>query len=110
MSLAGLPFLLGTVVLISVIVHMLFGSWRVHLDRGTARFFIGVGPFGRWREIAFGADTRVELPDAHVKVRCIPQQVITVTTGDHTVDFGAKLPHDVRLYFAEVLREAVGKV
>jgi len=33
-----------------------------------------------------------------------------VTTGERTVDFGAKLPHDVRLYIAGVLREAVGKI
>jgi hypothetical protein len=110
MSLAGLPFVLGTIFLLGMIVFLLFGSWRVHLDRSTARFFTGVGPFGRRREIAFGVNTRVELPDAYVKVRRIPQQVITVTTGERTVDFGAKLPHDVRLYFAEVLREAVGKI
>lgn len=109
-SLAGLPFVIGTVFLIGLIVFFLFGSWRVHLDRGAARFFTGVGPFGRRREIAFGADTRVEIPDACVKVRRLPQQFITVTTGDRTVDFGAKLPHDVRLYIANVLREAVGKI
>jgi hypothetical protein len=110
MSLAGLPFLIGTIFLLGMIVFLLFGSWRVHLGRGTVRFFTGVGPFGRRRKIAFGADTRVELPDAYVKVRRIPQQVITVTTGEQTVDFGAKMPHDVRFYFAEVLREAVGKI
>ena len=110
MSLAGMPFVIGTVFLVILIVFFLFGSWRVHLDRGTARFFTGVGPFGRRREIAFGADTRVELPDAYVKVRRHPQQLITVTTGDRTIDFGAKLPHDVRLYIANVLREAVGKI
>jgi hypothetical protein len=110
MSLAGLPFLIGTIFLLGMIVFLLFGSWRVHLDRGRVRFFTGVGPFGRRREIAFGADTRVELPDGYVKVRRIPQQVITVTTGERTVDFGARLPHDVRLYIAGVLREAVGKI
>jgi hypothetical protein len=109
-SLAGLPFVIGTVFLVGLIIFSLFGSWRVHLDRGTARFFTGVGPFGRRRAIAFGADTRVELPDAYVKVRRLPQQFITVTTGDHTVDFGARLPHDVRRYVAQVLREAVGKI
>jgi hypothetical protein len=110
MSLAGLPFVLGTTFLLGMIVFLLFGSWRVHLDRGTARIFTGVGPFGRRRDIAFGADTRVELPDAYVKARRTPQQVITVTTGERTVDFGAKMPHDVRLYIANVLREAVGKI
>jgi len=110
MTLAGLPFVIGTFVLVGAIIFMLFGSWRVHLDRGVARFFVGVLPFGRRNEIAFDAGTRVELLDAHVKVRRIPQQVIAITTGDRTVDFGAGLPHDVRLYFAAVLRGAIGRI
>ena len=110
MSVAGLPFVIGTVFLLGMIIFLLFGSWRVHLDRGKARFFTGVGPVGRRREIALGADARVELADAYAKVRRIPQQIITVKNGDRTVDFGAKLPHDIRLYFAEVLREAAGKI
>lgn len=110
MTLAGLPFVIGTFVLVGAIIFMLFGSWRVHLDRGVARFFVGVIPFGRRNEIAFDATTRVELLDAYVKVRRIPQQIIAVTTGNKTVNFGAGLPHDARLYFAAVLREAVGKI
>lgn len=110
MSLAGLPFVIGTLVLIGVILFLLFGSWRIHLDRGIARFFVGIGLFGRRNEIPFDAGTKVELLDAYVKVRRIPKQVIAVTSGSRTVNFGAGLPHDVRLYFADVLREAVGKV
>jgi len=110
MSLAGLPFLIGTIVLIGVIFFLLFGGWRVHLDRGVARFFVGVGPFGRRNEIPFDAGTNVELLDAYVKVRRIPKQVIAVTSGSRTVNFGAGMPHDVRLYFAAVMREAVGKI
>ena len=110
MTLAGLPFVIGTLVLVGTIIFMLFGSWRVHLDRGVARFFVGVIPFGRRNEIAFDAGTRVELLDAYVKVRRIPQQIIAITTGERTVNFGAGLPHDVRLYFAAVLRGAIGRI
>jgi hypothetical protein len=107
-SLAGLPFLVGTFVLLGVIVFMLFGSWRVHIDRGRARFFVGVGPVGRRHEIALDASTQVRLSDAYVKVRRLPQQFITVTSGDRTVQFGAGLPHDVRVYLAAMLRKASG--
>ena len=107
-SLAGLPFLIWTFVLLGVIIFMLFGSWRVHIDRGRARFFVGVGPFGRRNEIAFDAGTQVTMPDAYVKVRRLPQQLIAVTTGTHTVQFGSGLPPEVRLFLAAVLRKAVG--
>ena len=110
MSLAGLPFAIGTIVLIGVIFFLLFGRWRVHLDRGVARFFVGVGPFGQRNEIPFDAGTKVELLDAYVKVRRIPKQVIAVTSGSRTVNYGSGMPDDVRLYFAAVLREAVGKI
>ena len=83
---------------------------RVHLDRGVARFFVGVLPFGRRNEIVFDATTRVELLDAYVKVRRIPQQIIAITTGERTVNFGGGLPHNVRLYFAAVLRGAIGRI
>lgn len=110
MSLAGLPFVIGTIVLVAVILFMLFGKWRVQINRGVARFFVGIGPCGRHNEIAFDGGTRVDLPDAYVKVRRIPRQVIKVTTGERTVNFAAGMPHEVRLYFAAVLREAVGKI
>ena len=107
-SLAGLPFVVGTIVLLGVIVFMLFGAWRVNIDRGRVRFFVGVGPIGRRNEIALGAGTRVSLTDAYVKVRRFPQQLITVTTGEQTVQFGSGLPHEVRVYLAALLRKATG--
>jgi len=110
MTLAGLPFVIGTFVLVGAVIFMLFGSWRVHLDRGIARFFVGVLPFGRRNDIAFDAGTRVELLDAYVKVQRIPQQIIAITTGERTVNFGAGLPHDARLYFAAILRSATGRI
>lgn len=106
MSLAGLPFVIGTIVLLGVILFMLFGSWRVHIERGRARFFTGVGPVGKTREIVFDATTRVQLGDAYVKVRRLPQQLISVTTGDRRLQYGAGLPHDVRVYLAAILRQA----
>jgi hypothetical protein len=104
-SLAGLPFVLGTVVLISVIVHLLFGHWRMHIDRGTVRVFAGVGPFGRRREMTLGSDALVSLgPGLHRRGR--RRQDIILEHEGRRVNFGGTLPDDVRLFIAAVLRQA----
>ena len=105
-SLAGLPFLLGTIVLVSVILYMLFGHWRVHIDRGTARVFNGLGPFGRHRELALRPDTAVHLVASRVRVNGQPRREIRVSTDDTRTNFGAILPEDVRLFLAALLRQA----
>ena len=106
-SLAGLPFLLGTIVLISVIAHMLFGRWHVHLDRGTARLFTGVGPFGRRREMTLGPGAQVSLAPGRVHRRGRRTQDIILEHDGRRVNFGGSLPDEVRLFFAAVLRQAV---
>jgi hypothetical protein len=105
-SLAGLPFLLGTMVLVSVILYMLLGRWRVHIDRGTARVFHGLGPLGRHREIALRHDTQVSLVASRVRVNGQPRREIRVITDDARTNFGATLPEDVRLFLAALLRQA----
>ena len=106
-SLAGLPFVLGTVVLISVIVHMLFGRWRVHIDRGTVRIFAGVGPFGRGKEMTLGPGARVRLGPGRLHRRGRSTQDIILEHDGRRVNFGGSLPDDVRLFLAAVLRQAV---
>ena len=106
-SLAGLPFVLGTVVLISVIIHLLFGCWRVHIDRGTVRIFTGVGPFGRRREMTLGPGARVSLGPSRVHRRGRRTQDIILEHEGRRVNFGATLPDEVLLFFAAVLRQAV---
>lgn len=106
-SLAGLPFVLGTVVLISVIVHLLFGRWRMHIDRGTVRVFAGVGPFGRRREMTLGSGALVSLAPGRVHRRGHRTQDIILEHEGRRVHFGATLPDDVRLFIAAVLRQAV---
>jgi hypothetical protein len=105
-SLAGLPFVLGTVVLVTVILHMLFGRWRLHIDRGTARVFSGLGPIGRHRELALRPGTKVHLVPSRVRVNGRPRRAIRVSTDDNVTDFGALLPEDVRLFLAALLRQA----
>ena len=45
-SLAGLPFLIGTVILVSVIVSLLLVRWVITLNKGEGTVFVGRGSFG----------------------------------------------------------------
>lgn len=106
-SLAGLPFVLGTVVLLCVIAFMMFGRWQLQIGRGTARLFHGVGPLGRHREIALVPGTEVRLVPSHLRVNGRTRGQISIATEGREVSFGAALPDEVRIFFAEVLRQAV---
>jgi hypothetical protein len=105
-SLMGLPFVFGTLVLVSVILFMLAGQHRVGLDRGYLETFSGVGSIGRRRRIPFGPGSNVRLIDSQIKVNRIPQHLIAVTTGDQTLRFGTMLPHNARLFIAAALQKA----
>lgn len=104
------PFLIGTIVLLGVITYLLFGAWRLQIERGHIRLFQGVGPFGWNREIAINRASTVVIKDSAWIVNGRPTQEIAITTGDQHLEFGAMLPDDVRRYVASVLREAAKTV
>lgn len=106
-SLAGLPFLFGTVFLLAVIANMLFGRWRVLIDRGVARIFNGVGPVGRHREVMLTPDTKVRLIPSSLRVNGRQRTQIELSSEGRVVKFGASLPDNVCVFFAAVLRKAV---
>lgn len=59
-ALAGLPFLIGTAVLLTFIAFLLFGTRRLSITPGRAEAFVGLGPFGwkkRWRSARPRAST-----------------------------------------------------
>ena len=106
-SLAGLPFVIGTVILLAVIANMLFGHWRLLIDRGMARVFNGIGPVGRHLEVPLTADTRIRLIPARLRVNGRQRTQIEIANDDRVVHFGASLPDDVCSFFAAVLRKAL---
>jgi DNA-directed RNA polymerase subunit RPC12/RpoP len=105
-SLFGLPFLAGSVFLVCLTVLLVFGAWRLRLDRGVCEMFTGVGPLGRRLSIPLAAGTQVRLEPGAFRQNRVPQMDIVVTTGDRQVKFGATLPQEVRLYLAAVINKA----
>ena len=106
LSLAGLPFLIGALLMLWLIAFMLLGYRRVHIDRGQCEIFTGVGSIGRRRRIALSPDSSVRLELSSLRVNNVPQRHVVISTGTQTVKFGATLPENVRVFFAAALKKA----
>ena len=109
-SLFGLPFLLGTVVLCSVIMFLLFGRWEVKLRRGEGTVFTGVGPAGWRRRFAFGPGVQVSLEQSSFEVNHQRQEAIVVTqSGQKLISFGAPMqPREVKVFIAAAMTRVTG--
>lgn len=58
-SLFGLPFLIGTIVLVTVCLMSLFGRTLVSVENGKALIFMGIGSIGWYRRFDWIAIDRV---------------------------------------------------
>lgn len=109
-SLFGLPFLIGTVALVSVIFFNLFGSWRIRFALDVCEVSLGVGPF-RWsRRQPYDRTSRVSLQMSNVRVNNVPQEVICLETGDRSLKFGSLLRKDAKTYIAAVARQTLAGI
>jgi len=99
----GLPFLFGTVILLSVIAYMLFGRWRVSMRDGHGEVFAGIGSLGWTRRFDYSADTIVSLKKSKVSVNEVPQDGICVRTGSEELVFGALFKDDAKRFIAAAI-------
>lgn len=108
-GLFGIPFLLGTLVLLAIVAYLAFGQTTVTLSKGRIRTFTGVFGLGRTREMECGPGTAVAIAQSNFRSNNVPQPEIVVKSGDATLKFGAMaIPNDVLPYVAAVLRRAAG--
>jgi len=106
-SLFGIPFLLGTMVLVSIILLTLYGKTIVTLSRGRVQVFNGVFGIGRTQEIACRKGTHVSLEKSSATKNHVPQMQIVLRSENQILKFGAlSLSKETRRYVAAVLRRA----
>ncbi len=109
LSLFGLPFLAGTVVLTTVILYCLFGRTAVTLSKGRIQIFTGLFGVGRSREMECGPGTAVAIAQSNFRSNNATQPEIVVTSGENRLKFGAMtIPNEALPYVAAVLRRAAG--
>ena len=108
MSLFGLPFLIGTIVLVSTILFGLFGRWRISFNQGTLEVAAEIGPVGWTRRISYDRDTRVSIKTSGWSKNGNPQEAIHLTNCEKTLKFGSTLPDEAKRFVAEAIRRTIG--
>jgi hypothetical protein len=106
-GLFGLPFLLGTVLLVSIILYLLFGKTTVTLKKGLVTLHTGVFGRGRTKELVCEKGTVVTLEPSSYRVNNVRQSEVVVSSGGKQLRFGAaSLSDEGKRYVAGVLRRA----
>lgn len=59
LSLFGLPFLFGSLLLLTICLFLLFGKHVLRLSAGKGSYFVGIGPIGRTRHFRYGHASKV---------------------------------------------------
>ena len=106
-SLFGLPFLIGTIIFVSVIIVLLFGSWKITLLNGQGTVFFGAGPLGWTRRFTYDRDTRVGLRNSSVQVNDVPQKGILIRNGGAELTFGSLFPEAAKHYIAAAIKNEI---
>lgn len=106
-SLAGLPFLIGTVVLISMIAFLLFGNWRIRFAQEICEVSVGVGPIRWTRRQPYDRTSRVSLQKSSIEVNNVRQEVICLETDGKVLKFGSMIQGEAKPYIAAVVRQTV---
>lgn len=109
-SLFGLPFLLGTVVLLSIITFLFAGKWRITLKKGVGTVFVGVGTLGWTRTFSYNRDTLVSMRMTNVRVNEVSQKGILIRNETADLVFGTMLKEDAKQFItAVIMKEAKGR-
>jgi len=117
-SLFGLPFLIGTVVLVSSCLFMLFGKRVLTLERGKGTYFWGVGPIGFRQCFTFDRRTKVNRGSTSYRVggsrygdgHPLCELHLTHPDNPNTVHICAGMSEDALDYVEAVLKREAGKV
>jgi hypothetical protein len=106
MSLLGIPFVLGTLILVPAALMTLFGKVAVRSSGDQGAVFVGVGPFGwsrrfHWSEIRAVRSSQTQWQRNH---RPLP---VIELDGPKPIRFGTQLSRKRREFVLAVLRRMV---
>lgn len=104
-SLFGIPFLIGTIILVSLILSLLLGAWKITLHNGQGTVFFGIGPLGWTRRFTYNRDTQVGFRNSSVRVNNVQQKRILIQNGDAEFIFGSLFPEQAKHYIAAVIKK-----
>ena len=103
-ALLGIPFLLGTILLLCTICTMLFGKKILTLSNGKGTYAFKVFGIGRTKHFELNRSTRIENTETNYQVNHNTQPQITITNGSKRVNMFAGLRYDAMDYIIALLR------
>ena len=106
-SLFGLPFLFGTIFLLSIISFMIFGAWRFRLEKSRFEVFVGVGRIGWRRRLPIGPDSRFSIKRSTMTVNDVRQNGIELATGKEKTLFAASIDDESKNWLASALEQSL---
>lgn len=106
-SLLGLPFLIGTIALLSIIAFMLVGRWRFSFHQGMLEVAMELGPFGWTRRIACDKSARVSIRHSTSTKNNQVQHHIHVDSGGKSLKFASAIPEKPKTFIAEAIRRMI---
>ena len=109
LSLFGLPFLIGSIFLVSLVAFMLFGRWRFSFNHGILEVAMELGPFSWKRRIACDKDARVSIRQSNWRKNNQVQYHIQVDSGADTLKFATGLPEPAKQFVAEAIRRMISQ-
>ena len=115
--LMGLPFVMGTIVLIGVLLCMSCGQRVVRIRstgsrEGECTYFYGVGSIGITKRIAYHSETDVLLEYGSCSVNHRPVEDIVIRNDADNdekkeIRFGAFIPDKAKRYLAALIRTTI---
>jgi len=109
-ALFGIPFLLGTIVLLSIIIFLLFGRWEILLCGGNGSVFLGLGSLGWRRVFSLSRDSAVFLRVSALKVNGVPQKAVCIRNGSAEFMFGSTMSDAAKSFIAAVIQKEASKL
>ncbi len=111
LSLFGIPFLIGTIILLCIISLLLFGKWVITLSEGAGTVFMGIGSLGWTRRFTYDRSTVVSLRPTNARYNNVPQKGISVRTGAKELLFGTLIKDEAKQFIAAaiVMRATQGR-
>ena len=112
LSLFGIPFVIGSVVLVSACLFALFGKHVLTLSCGNGTYFRGVGAFGRTTRFGYNCWTKVRCDDTAYRVngKSLPCLKLTNMNAAVSVKICTGLDEDALEYVAALLRRECKRV
>ena len=117
-SLFELPFLVGSIVLVSVSLFSMFGKRVLTLERGKGKYFFGVGFIGIFRRFTYNRQTKVREGETSYTVgggrhgggSPLSEIHLTHPNNSNTVRVCAGMSDDALDYVAAVIKREAAKV